>query len=114
MSPEDHSSCTAFDGLYSSVNYKAPQDSHLLRWQFTSFFELVHRTIKTTETFCCCSMSLYHQDAICSEDIFGKYINGQLVAWHDHLISKVNFQLWTIAYPSQCVELGTWNNRTES
>ena len=29
------------------------------------------------------------------------HTNGRLAAWHDHLISKVHIQLWTIAYPSQ-------------
>ena len=103
MSPEVHSSCTAFDGLYSFVHYKAPQDSHLLRWQFTSFFELVHRTIKTTETVCCRSMSLYHiiKMPFVMRISLSLYTNGQLVVWHDHLISKVYIQLWTIAYPSQ-------------
>ena len=108
MSPEIHSNFTAFDGLYSSVNYKAPQDSHLLRLQFTSFFELVHRTIKTTETVCCRSMSLYHiiRMPYVMRISLSLYINGHLVAWHDHLISKVNFQLWTIAYPSQQGRVG--------
>ena len=33
--------------------------------------------------------------------ILAMHTNGRLTAWHGHLITKVHFQLWTIAYPSQ-------------
>ena len=34
------------------------------------------------------------------------HTNGQLVAWHNHIICKVHIQLWTIAYPSQQGRVG--------
>ena len=38
--------------------------------------------------------------------ILVRQANGQLVAWHNHLICKAHIQLWTIAYPSQQGRVG--------
>ena len=66
----------------SYAAYKVPQDSHLDD-NFPASLNLF--TIKMPFVM----------------RILVMHTNGRLAAWHDHLISKVHIQLWTIAYPSQ-------------